>query len=79
MLRILTGGKYSMKFGARLKFSDGDLVDVEGEFDTREEAREAAMEDISAYHVGCDVLSYCDYDGDAPEDETPRIYIHQIK
>lgn len=68
-----------MKYGARLKFSDGELLDVEGEFDSRDEAYDAAMEDIGNYLTGCDVLSYCDYDGDAPHSERPRIYIHKIK
>ena len=68
-----------MKYGARLKFSDGDLLDVEGEYDSRDEAYDAALEEISAYNTGCDILSYCDYDGDEPKADHPRIYIRKLR
>lgn len=68
-----------MKYGARLKFGDGDLVEVSGEYDTRDQAYDAALDAIDNYNIGCDVLSYCDYDGDEPRPESPRIYTHKIK
>ena len=45
-----------MSWKARLVWDD-ESIDVDGEFDTEDEAYDAANETISTYHQGNDVLS----------------------
>lgn len=55
-------------FKTRLIFSDGDTLELEGTFDTEEEAEEYALEAISEYNLGGDILNMSN-PGDYPDDE----------
>lgn len=55
-------------FKARLIFSNGDTLDVDGVFDTEAEAEEYALEAISEYNLGGEILNMSN-PGDYPLDE----------
>ena len=60
-----------MSWKARLVWDD-ETVDVNGEFDTEDEAYEAANETISTYHQGNAVLSLS---GEDVDDSDPEIEV----
>jgi hypothetical protein len=43
-------------FKYRLTYSDGEIVESDGVFDSAEEAEEYALEAISEYHLGAEIL-----------------------
>ncbi len=56
------------KYQARLYFSDGETIDDNCTYNTEEEAEESALNMISNYHTGIDVLHNSN-PGDNPLDD----------
>ena len=56
------------KYQARLYFSDGETMDDNYTYNTEEEAEESALNMISNYHTGIDVLHNSN-PGDNPLDD----------
>lgn len=55
-------------FKVKLKFSDGDMEELDGIFDTESEAEEYALESISEYNLGGEILNMSN-PGDYPLEE----------
>jgi len=55
-------------FKVKLIFSDGDTEELDGVFDAEAEAEEYALESISEYHLGGEILNMSN-PGDYPLDE----------
>ena len=55
-------------FKVKLLYSDGDVEELDGVFDTEAEAEEYALESISEYNLGCEILNMSN-PGDYPLDE----------
>jgi hypothetical protein len=55
-------------FKYKLIFSDGEIIESDGVFDSEDEAQEYALEAISEYHVGGEILNMSN-PGDYPRDD----------
>ena len=55
-------------FKIKLMYSDGNTEELDGVFDTEDEAEEYALESISEYHSGGEILNMSN-PGDYPLDE----------
>lgn len=55
-------------FKIKLMYSDGNTEELDGVFDTEDEAEEYALEAISEYHLGGEILNMSN-PGDYPLDE----------
>lgn len=55
-----------MKYTVRFYFADGDTMDLDDDFDTKEEAEDAALEAINNMTAGEEILSMM---GDQEEGE----------
>lgn len=65
-------------FKVKLTFSDGDTQEMDGLFDTEDEAEEYALEWISEYHLGGDMLNMSN-PGDYPLDEEDDVDFEVIE
>ncbi len=65
-------------FKFKLTFSDGDTEESDGVFDTEAEAEEYALEKISEYHLGGEILNMSN-PGDYPLDEDDNVDFEVIE
>lgn len=65
-------------FKVKLIFSDGNTEELDGVFDTEAEAEEYALESISEYHLGGEILNMSN-PGDYPLDEEDDVDFELIE
>jgi len=65
-------------FKVKLIFSDSDTEELEGVFDTEADAEEYALESISEYHMGGEILNMSN-PGDYPLDEEDDVDFEVIE
>lgn len=64
------------KYKFKLFFSDGDVEEAEDTYNSYDEAEEAAVEWISDFHAGGDVLELA---GEDFIDDDPDIVVYEVK
>lgn len=65
-------------FKVKLIFSDGDTEELDGVFDTEAEAEEYAIESISEYNLGGEILNMSN-PGDYPLDDEINVDFEVIE
>ena len=66
------------KYKAKIIFEDGEIMEIDGVFDTETEAEEYALESISEYRLGCEILNMSN-PGDYPLDEEEDVEFEVIE
>ena len=64
-----------MAYKAKLVFPDGEEIEVDGEYDSYEEAYDAGVETIGEYHQGNSVLELA---GEEYSDDEPEIEVYEV-
>lgn len=65
-------------FKVKLIFSDGDIEELDGVFDAEEDAEEYALESVSEYKLGGEILNMSN-PGDYPFDEEDDVDFEVIE